>query len=191
MTALATLEQLTDRITTTVDPDRAAAALDDVSAAVRSYTGQTISAAINTERLRVHGYKVRLSQRPVTDVATVVDIDGNDVGYLWDGLDIVALRTSTVRAFDYDQLVSTTVVDVTYDSGYDVVPDDIVAVVCNVAARALAEGPEMSGVTQESVANYSVSFGAIGASGPLGFFTAETRVLDRYRRPGVAWQGAL
>lgn len=189
MTALATLEQLAARATQAFDEARATAVLDDVSAAVRNYTGQTVTAETTTDRFVVRNFKVRLPQRPVSEVSDVSDIDGAALTYSWDGLETIVVPRRTVDQFDYDvPLISPPVVDVTYSHGYETVPDDLVAVVCNVAARALAEGPEMAGVTQESVVSYSVSYGPIGASGPLGFFAAETRVLDRYRRAGVTWQ---
>lgn len=189
MTALATLEQLAARATQTYDAARAAAVLDDVSAAVRSYTAQTITAETTTDRLTVHNSRVRLPQRPVTDVNNVEDISGTMLAFTWDGLNKVTLSSSRVYQFDFEPpLLLPDVVDVTYDHGYATVPDDLVAVVCNVAVRALSEGPEMAGVTSESVVSYSVSYGPIGASGPLGFFAAEVRVLDRYRRLGVTWQ---
>lgn len=189
MTALATSDQLADRMTMTVDPDRASAVLDDVSAAVRSYTGQQITAGSSTIRLRVHGNRVTLPQRPVTDVSTIEDIDGNAVTYRWDGLEIVHLTLPTISSFEFDYPVAIDVVDATYDHGYATSPDDIVAIVCNVAARCLATGAEMAGVTQESIAGYSVSYGAIGASGPVGFFRSELAVLDTYRAGDVVWQG--
>lgn len=191
MTALATLDQLADRMTITVDTDRATAVLDDVSAAVRNYTGQQITAGSSTIRLRVHGGRVTLPQRPVTDVTAVTDINGATVSCTWDGLDIVRLTIPTVLAFEYDYPSTVDVVDVTYDYGYASVPDDIVTVVCNVAARCLATGAEMAGVTQESIAGYSVSYGAIGASGPVGFFRQEQAVLDAYRGGDVVWQGTI
>jgi hypothetical protein len=191
MTALATLDQLTERVTSPItDPERALAVIDDVSAAVRSYTGRHITASEHTERLRPHGLKVRLSQSPVTVVSAVTNMAGSAVPFSWDGLEVVRLSSISLVAFDRDALITNDVVDVVYEAGYVEVPDDVVGVVCNVVARALSGGPEIAGVTQEAVAGYSVSFGSVGASGPLGFFAAELRVLDAYTRPSTSWAGS-
>lgn len=187
-TTLATIADL-ERRTTVPLTERALAVLEDVSAAVRNYTGQTLTAVTaDTIRLRVHGQRVSLPQRPVTDVSAVTGTAGTAVTYSWDGLEIVNLALAgVVNWFETTTTTPPTVVDVTYDHGYDSVPDDIVSVVCNVAARALSAGPEMAGVMQETITSYSVSYGPIGSTGPLGFFQGETRVLDRYRRAGVVW----
>lgn len=157
-------------------PERVDAMLADASAAVRAYCGQDFTQDTTTEWLVLRDPLI-LPQRPVNDVTDVVNLAGEPVGWAWDGLD----------RLDVDPFAGPTV-GVTYDHGYTELPPDVVAVVCNVAARGLASSPGASAVTQESITNYSVSYGTISAAGPTGFFAGETAVLDRYRRTvGVTW----
>lgn len=173
---LATAAQLADRMTTTVPPERAEAALVDASAAVRAATGQVFNRLTTTDVLRptMHGV-LHLPQRPVREVFDVTEatLDGPiAVEFIWDGSDRIDLSSWAGR------------LSVTYEHGYDDgdMPDDVVAVVCNVAARALGTPRENAGMTQESITNYSASFGAIGAAGPVGLFEDERNALGHYRR---------
>jgi hypothetical protein len=178
---LASASDLTVRAPATgATPDQIDAALVDASAAVRGYTGQTFNRTDTTDVLRTTCCgRLRLPQRPVHDVATVTTPDGDPVSWDWivgtDRLEVASLA----RTFA-----------VTYDHGYDdgEIPDDIVAVVCNVAARTLGQPREDAGITQRSITNYSESFGAVGAAGPVGLFEDERKALDRYRRIGVSAQ---
>lgn len=191
MTALATIEQLLTRMTTTPDEDRAAAVLDDASAAVRSYCGQDFDEATTTDRLRFRRGRLRLPQRPVLSVDTIVDVAGAAVAATWDGLDQLAVITPTLGDFETNITATTTwtgVVDVTYSHGYDPIPDDIVAVVCNIAARSLGVPPEAAPLSGESITNYSYTIGPVGAAGTVGLFADERALLDRYRTAaGVSW----
>src|SRR3954470_6768383 len=189
MAALATLAQLEARLGRQIsDVDemtRAEALLDDASAAVRSYTGQYISSASSSERLAArHGY-VRLPQRPARSVDDVVNDDALDVPFRW------ALGSEEVQldaAFYCPPSQRRVYVTVTYSHGYAVVPDDIVAVTCNIAARSLGVRAEDAAVTSQTITNFSESYGPVGAAGPVGLFSSETMVLDRYRRVGTtAW----
>jgi hypothetical protein len=64
----------------------------------------------------------------------------------------------------------------------------VVAVVCNVAARTLGTPPENSGANTESITNYSITLGPVGAAGAVGLFRDEQAILDRYRRTaGTVW----
>jgi hypothetical protein len=188
VTALASLSDLSARTSITIaDGDvRALALLDDASAAVRAYTGQDFTQATTTARLRMRGGVVRLPQRPVTDVTAVQDVNGNDVAYTWDSGDAVYISGGgVVVPFDVEPFRTTqaTFLDVTYEHGYATVPDDIVAVVCQIAGRAYGRAVEDSGMTQESITNYSYSVGAAAAAGGLGMLNDEKAVLDRYRIP--------
>jgi hypothetical protein len=186
--ALATLDDLEARLGSRVtDEDRAEALLDDVSAIVRAYTGQQFTLVEDDEiRVRVRNGSLRLPQRPVVDVTAVANVDGDSVDFTWDSGDSVqlegfaALRTSfEVEPFRHRDPW----VNVTYSHGYETVPADIVAVVCQIAARAYGRTPDTTGVTQESIAGYSYSVGAAAAAGPAGMLADERRILDQYRRP--------
>jgi hypothetical protein len=187
---LAAVGQLTDRMAVTPDLTRAQRALVDASAAVRAYCGQEFSRSITTTRLRLTNGVIRLPQRPVNDVTDVAGADGAVVSFTWDGAQRVYLNTGVEVAplLPYTPVQMASLVDVTYDHGYDTVPDDIVAVVCNVAARAMGSPPEDAGVATESITNYSVTTGPVGAAGPVGLFEQERMILDRYRRTvGAVW----
>jgi hypothetical protein len=145
--------------------------LADASAAVRAYTGQTISAATTTARTRVRWGEARLSQRPVTTVDEAAAVDGTVLtGWEWDGLDRLTGLTDDV-------------VDITYTHGWEPVPDDVIGVVCAIAARSLP-GDADPGIVSEAIAGYSYTRGSVTAAGPWGMFTQEQQILDRYRRPG-------
>jgi hypothetical protein len=173
LTPLATEEQLTARMSTPPDAERVFAALTDASAAVRAYTGQLFNRLETVDMLPAIGCGViRLPQRPVNEVLAVT-VGGDDVPWEFDGFERLSVLPAVVRAV------------VMYDHGYDPdeYPDDVVAVTCALAARALALGPEDAGISQRSITNYSESLGTVGASAPSGFFDAEKETLNRYRRP--------
>jgi hypothetical protein len=156
--------------------------LNDVSAAVRAYTGQYFTRTETTERLTVDRGTVRLTQHPVHAVTTVTDLTGAEIVASWNGLDRVTLDPGPAATF------VTIPVDVTYDHGYDTIPADIVAVVCHIVARSLGSPAEDARLTGQSIDGYSEQFGTIGAAGPFGLFADEQRILDRYRRHvGIAW----
>jgi hypothetical protein len=178
---LATPEQLAARMTNVSAPaERVNAALVDASAAVRAYTGQQFNLMVTMDVLKAAcAGVIRLPQRPVIDVDEVAvhTLAGLvPVPFLWAGADRLEVTTPAVRF------------NVTYEHGYEegAYPDDVVAVVCNVAARTLGHPREDSGVTQQSITNYSESFGVTGAAGPVGLFDDEKAALMHYRRVGVS-----
>lgn len=192
MAALATTDDLADRLGRSFSADEAAQAallLDDASAAVRGHTGQQFTEDTTTERLRVRNGRVRLAQLPVTDVDGVTDIDGNDVAFTWDGGERLDVSSSVPDNWAWEPRKSgLAYVDVTYTHGYATIPDVIVAVVCQMAGRALGRPADETGVTQESIAGYSYTVGAAAAAGAVGMLADERAVLDRYRRiGGMAW----
>lgn len=185
MASLATLDDLEDRLGSTPDATRGQAILDDVSAVVRAYTGQQFTSEETTDRLRVRNGGVKLPQRPVTAVESIANMDGGAVEFTWYSGDFVALAAwDAIRAFEVQPFrTQATWVDVTYTHGYATVPEDIVAVVCQMAGRAYGRTPDTTGVTQESIAGYSYSVGSAAASGPMGMLPNERQILDLYRRP--------
>lgn len=188
MAALALVEDLEARTGRTYDDAdlaRAVAVLDDVSARVRAYTGQQFTLEETTDRLKVQGAGIRLPQRPVTAVESVLSVGGDTITFDWDHGDRVELAgAQTWRSFEVVPFTTRTQwVDVTYTHGYATVPADIVAVVCQIAGRAMGRPSEEAGVTQESIAGYSYSVGVAAAAGPLGMLSDERTILDLYRRP--------
>lgn len=184
---LATIEDLEARMGRRITDDetpRAEALLQDASAAVRAYTGQQFTAGTTTARLRPRNGTVRLPQRPVVDVTAVANVEGTDVAFTWDTGDQVAITGlgSTVP-FDVEPIRRVAYLDVTYEHGYELIPDDIIAVVCQIAGRAFGRPVQDSGTQQESIGGYSYSVGVAAAAGGVGMLNDERAVLDRYRIP--------
>jgi hypothetical protein len=183
---LATVLDLELRVGRELDDDeraRAEVLLDDASAAVRGYTGQQFTRSDSLVRLTPKDGRVRLSQRPVVVVASVNDVDGNALPFTLVG-DRVTL-SSTITSWERNG-VYVGPVDVTYTHGYEEIPGDVVAVVCQIAGRAFGTKSEDAGFTGETVQGYSYTVGGAAAAGPLGMLEDEKRVLDRYRRRGGA-----
>lgn len=189
MAALATVADVAARIGRTFTAEeeaRVEALLTDASAAVRAYTGQTFDLVEDEEvRLRARNGAVKLPQRPVTGVAGVTSVDGDTVAFEWDHSDLVYVTGLNPYArFDVEPFRSRDPwLDVTYTHGYATVPEDIVAVVCQIVGRAFGRPADATAVTQESIAGYSYSIGGAAAQGPLGLMQNEREALDRYRRP--------
>lgn len=200
MNPLATIDDLQGRLGRTLTGDeltRATNALADASATVRNYTRQQISQSTSTELCRMYGgtlthdgvwypVVVRLAQRPVTAVASVVDLDGNAVTFWWDGGQLVGLAPSATseNSFGDSQISPSLPVKVTYTHGWatgDPVYDTVIAVVCSVAGRAIGRAPEDGAVTQESITGYSYTVGAVGAAGALGLLPEEKERLSEIR----------
>ena len=174
MAALATVADLEARLGRTLTGDeanRAEALLDDVSAVVRSYTGQQFEAGTSTVRVRSRRGRLRLPQSPVTALTTVADMAGSSLDVTsWYGGNVLVLPDGWY--------------DVTYNHGYAAVPDDVKAVVCNMAGRAFGQPADTTGLQSESVGGYSYSVGVAAAAGAAGMLNDERAVLDRYRRVG-------
>lgn len=153
---------------------RAIALLRDASATVRGYTGgQTISRAKTTQRFVPKRYDdctwgIILPQWPVVSIGAVVDDAGAPVGITWLTEEFGAVSVP---------------VTVTYTHGYDPVPDDVIAVVCQLAGRAFGTKPEDAGVTSETLGGYTYGVGAAAAAGPLGMLDDEKRAMRKYQRP--------
>lgn len=188
MASLASIDDLEARLGRTVTNEgQAQAALDDASAAVRAYTGQLFDLVTDDEvRLRARNGTVVLPQRPVTEVTAVANVDAGAVEFTWDaGTSVLLSGFDVLRSFEVEpyEVNRPVYVDVTYSHGYAEVPADILAVVCQVAGRALGRTPDENALSQESIAGYSYSVGGAAASGALGFTLPERTVLDRYRKP--------
>lgn len=188
MAALATVEDIEVRLGRTLsaeEADQVEALLDDVSAAVRAYIGQSVDTDEQTARLRVRNGTIRLPRIPVTEVESVADMDGNDIDFTWHAGQVVTLGASFTDGWSIEPTrAGNTWVDVTYTAGWGTVPADLVAVVCQIVGRAFGRPADSTGLTSESIAGYSYSVGGAAAAGPLGMLADEKAVLDRYRIPG-------
>lgn len=155
-----------------VQRSRAAALLTDASATVRGFTGQTLTRAQTTARFVPRYYQCRwgivLPQWPIITIDTVVN-DAN--------------QAVTVNWVQDDFVLATVPLTITYTHGYQPIPDDIVAVVCQVAGRAFGTLPTDAGITSETLTPYAYTIGAAAAAGPMGLLDDEKRALKKYRRP--------
>lgn len=181
MAALATVadvEAVTGRtFAAGAETNRVTRLLELASAAVRAYTGQTLSAvADDVVPVRPDGgYRFRLPQRPVTAVASITR----------GGSPLAATSYWWSRAGMVESVYGTWGVDVltvTYSHGFTPVPDDVILAVCQIVARNLVN-PE--GIRSETIGETSVVY-AIPASGfglGVGLGPVERGLLGSYRRP--------
>lgn len=163
MTDLADINDLKQVMATPLSGDdeaRATTLLGYASAVVRTYTGQHFTQVTETVRLPVRGGRVRLPQAPVTDVSAVAVAEGSAITFSWVAGQHVDCNPSTINAFELEPFRTRLQwVDVTYTHGYATVPADVVGVVCDMAAAALASPPEDSGVQTETLGPFTTSYG--------------------------------
>lgn len=180
MTSLASLSDLGARLGKDLTGDiRAEALLDDASARIRRYTGLAFESATSTDRLAVCCGKAQIPHSPVISVDSVT-VDGDTLAA---GVDYT-ISARTITFSDPDILFAT----VTCTWGYAAVPDDIVAVTCQVAGRAFGTNASDAGTTAESLGGWSFSTGGAAAAGPLGLLRDEREVLDSYRHRPIRIQ---
>ena len=158
------------------DLDVTDGALLRASVRVRAYTGQQISAGTSTVTLR--GPVCRLPQRPVTAVTSVTDEDGVVLA----STDYELAPGGTLSVDD------TGLLTVTYSHGFAVIPDEVVEVVCTVAARLSVSNEALaSGVQQEQSGSASQTFGWDAWKAQSSLTSEEKAVLDRLfpKMPGL------
>lgn len=187
MVALITPDNVLDRLGrefTTTEDAVIDARIADVSASIRAYTGREFTVGETTALLRPFGRVVKLPQRPVTAINAVEDRYGNTITYTWiDGdpelhlgagwyLNAFELNVAAVGSLDR--------VRVTWEHGYETVPDDVIAVACNMVIRALAVPAEDGGITSETIGSYSYQRTNVAAT---SIWAPDRTVLDRYRIP--------
>lgn len=177
---LATPDDLAAYTGLTIPEPQAEMALRLASGMVRRFTGQTITLVVDdTVVLRGGWPTLYLPQRPVLvdDDYTLTVTELGDVGLpdllLADGLTFTRLGDELTR----DCGVWSSRVQVTYSHGYDMVPDDILAVVLDVASRSVSNP---SGLRSVSIDDYSRTF----ANETLGTSLTEAnrQILAGYRR---------
>lgn len=178
MAALATTTDVETRLgrsLTESETAKAEALLEDASALVVGYTGQQFLPGESYNLLQVkQGKKIRLTQRPVTDVLAITTTDGDDVTWTWDGFQTIVI--DSVFVCNGDRLV------VAYEHGNETVPRDIVAVVASMVARTISIPTEAAaGVTQQTVGPFSVTYAAWAVGGQVMIAPAEQITLNRYR----------
>ena len=112
---------------TSLEGARVGVILDKASELFRLHSGQQFTEGRSTQRLKVNGRKVRLTQRPVTAVVSVKDDDGNEYEYT---------RLDSVLTID---LRSHSFVRVAYEHGGEV-PDLVRMTIADVAKMVLSIG---------------------------------------------------
>jgi hypothetical protein len=70
---------------------------------------------------------------------------------------------------------------VTYSHGYQEIPADIVAVVCQVVGRVIDSAVSSPGLRSEAIDDYKADLGGGLSSGTIALVPEEMHVLDRYR----------
>lgn len=181
--SLAEISDLEDLLGSTVDQARAQKLLHDASATVVAYTGQQFTRSTTTATVRVPRSRwLRLGQLPVHSVDAIVDLNDNPLTFEFDGIDRVRVPRN-IDSFQWEPWASPIrTVKVTYDHGFDDIPPEIVAVVCQVAGRAYGVRADDTGINQETLGAYNYSTGAAASSGALGLLLPERAVLDRFRQ---------
>lgn len=175
MASLANLDQLTDRLHDTVDPAFGQRALDDASGLVRGI-GRQVFSFVSQETIDLPGDTqiLRLPQRPLvvdgSNPLTVVEVGefggldhvcvegrdysrlGNDLkrGHPW-------WHTTRYQGWPHYPILGVWApkVRVTYSHGYTTIPDDIVAIVLDVA-QSLYTNPQ--GLRSWQVPEYSETY---------------------------------
>lgn len=183
-------------------PTVSAALLDRASVRVRAYSRQTLTRVLDdtVTGLRTVTGSVRLPQRPA-DKPTAVFVD-NGLGYVtpiqtwgFNGRRVICphiLPRQHWARWDWSPstvwpgpwlaacLCVASTVNLTYSHGYTEIPDPILDVVCSVAAR-LANTPMgmESGIRQESVGDYAVTYSIDSLDTASGLLPGEKATLDR------------
>ena len=155
--------------------ERANLILVGVSAEIRKHTGQIFDQVEDDEVIldSIGSSVLLLPQLPVIDIASIEDLDDDTAtftvvtDYRWSVRGIIR-RTGARWAEGLRRY------KVTYTHGYENIPDDLTLICLRAAARA-AGNPE--GLTQESMGNYSASWGLAVA----GLTDIDRRDLDFYR----------
>ena len=146
-----------------------AAGLARASARIRGYVRQRITYGTSTVTLPASDR--RLPERPVVSVESVVSEDGTALVAGTD-YELVGDRIDTART---DRLT------VTYTHGLGTLPDDLVELVCTVAARMGGMPAELqAGVQQQGAGPFQQTYGWDAYKAASGLSEGEKQVLARY-----------
>ena len=170
LATIADVEARLGRSLTASEQSKAAAYLEDASALFVQRAVQKFEVGESTVRLFPKDGVVRLVQRPIIEIVSVTDIDGNEIDFTFDGHQSI-----------YD-LGAYTPVTVNYEHGSADIPQDVVAVVAGMVARTLSISPDAAaGVQQQSVGPFSQSYASWAVGGQVMMSPAEAKVADAYR----------
>ncbi len=196
MSAFCTIADLAAflQITIPYDSEPALRAIREASAAIESYCGQQLYAVMGDKLTLdgIGGRRLFLPELPVTAVTEVV-VDG---ATLTEGDDYKLGQWGILWRIGARWPAGIQNIEVTYDHGYETIPDIIAAVCTRSAARSYQAGlraAEMAGVPGvqgTTLGDYSVQYGsegsagtpnALGASAAPLLLPSEKMILNRYR----------
>lgn len=214
MPSLATVEDVELRLGvefTTEQEPRIQQLLDDASARIRSYCRQQFSyVEDDVIILRPIGNYVRLPNTPVINVTRVEAIAGYQnlpnfplTAWVFDGIDKITLWANIDQVVNYPQwwydYEGANTYQVTYSHGYigsdsdPGIPDDIVAVCCDMVMRVVTSPSQVGGMVSERIGQYFYQLqqnqGAAGASVRLN--ASDKEVLNPYRRSASTIQTSV
>lgn len=155
--------------------DPGGALLERASARIRAYTGQQISRGQST--IHTHAGKLLMPQRPVNTILSV-EANGQAVtDYLLLPGGYLSLPFLAVSFAGY---LERAVATVTYDHGFDEVPEALIELCCGIASRLSNVSPALAaGYTSEQTGAESAGFGFDSFKGISDLVSGEQAVLDR------------
>lgn len=191
--SLADLSDIEDRLGRDLDASetrKADALLRDASTVVRNYCRREFTRGQTTARIRPRGRIINLPQRPVISVTAIWAVQSfgptimrTPLSYWnWPGGSQVFIGDQTMvingPTLDWDD--TDVWADVTYDHGFDEIPDEVITVVANMVTRNIVV-PQGGLVDLETIGPYTARYATFTSQGPLGMSEADREVLNRYR----------
>lgn len=191
ITTFASVAELADTLRTDIDPEDPAAnqALIDATAYIRESSNQVVS-FVEDDVVTLSGREregILLPQAPVINVneVTLLDPDGvetelTSTDYRWDDSGILWRTAGTWPLGHGNVLVS-------YDHGYETIPQAVRSLCCRLAARNYASlAAVAAGISSETIGGYSVTYGSETSSATeLSDLPASwASVIDKLRHGG-------
>jgi hypothetical protein len=171
--ALATIADVEARLGRPLSPSelsKANAWLEDASALFIQRAMQKFLPGESKVRLFPRDGVVRLVQRPVIEIVSVTDLDGNEIDYTFDG------HQSLYDLGPYSPVV------VEYEHGSEEVPAEVVACVAGMVVRTIQIAPDAAaGVTQQAVGPFSQSYATWAVGGQVMMSPSEEKVASSFR----------
>lgn len=157
--------------------------LHSASREIQKFTGQKLERQTHIWKPKPV-YVLRIPQMPDPVITSVMDSSSNIISYEFDGVETIYILNPGI-AFDFNPFVITSLSQrmvITYEAGYEVIPDDLKQICVQMAVRAFGADPLKSGMTQEAITNYSYQQGQAAAAGSIGMLPMEQSSLIKYKR---------
>lgn len=181
--ALATIADVEVRLGRELTPAEEAKAnawLEDASALFVNRSEQQFEIGESTVRVFPKDGVIRLLQRPVIEIISVEDLNGQPVDYTWDGFQTL---------FD---VYTNEPIKVIYEHGSATIPEPVVAVVAGMVARTLSIAPEAAaGMTKTATGPFSQEFASWAVGSQVMLSPAELAVADSYRQKHIGTASLL